>query len=190
MGFSFYANRFFGVQRSSAAQTDALANGLLVPIETPHKSSAYPYQYKSAIDTNVAVGTVLFQHTFKARVPASWVCNGYVRCKVKWRSNVAGPATSAVAVKLDVKKSGSAIDGLTAYTSSNRDVSVIANYTEDWMVIEIPAGVSFKAGDTIDVIVSFLNQVQVAGATLELYVYMDPSTIADALIVEIDTGVV
>lgn len=187
MGFSFFASRFYGVQRSNVAQTDSLSEGLLVAIDTPVKDSCFPYQYKAAVSTNVAVGVVLFTHTFKVRVPVSWVCNGNIRCKVKWRVNAAAAAGALARVQMDIKKSGAAITGLTAYNGSDRALDVIADFTECWMVCAIPTGISFKAGDSIEVELSWVNRANIAGAALEVYVYCDPGTSGDELVIEFDT---
>jgi len=188
--YSLMEKSLFCTARPTSEQNVALTDGLMVRSDTLFNDA--PNGIVQLNRTSVITDTVgvKLAQVFRLRLPDNFSCSGTVRGRVKWR--VVNPAPGGVTgrVNLDVQRSGVAIPNLAKSSGPTRvvDGPLAVDYTETWLAVAIPAGTVFVAGSTLDVIVEFEVMAAVVGAALEIGLHINPAILADALVVEIDTG--
>jgi len=183
------AKTHYGAVKPGASAALPVSDGILVPYDTLIPGTSQPLLNKASNDTGTAVGTVLISNKFTYKFPYEITAALRIRARVKWEVLLAtaGPAGSQVRVNLTANKSGAAISGVVAGNGPNRPVDAAYTYAEDNLVCEIPS-TTYKAGETLDAIIEFENRAVVVGTSLTLYLYADPASVGNELIIEPNLG--
>lgn len=191
---SLLAKSFYAVPRSNAIYTDNIADGLLVRSDTAAKTgSGSPTITRldsvGVVDTQ-ALG-VKKTHVFKLAVPDSVVLGGYVRVRCKWDIVASAPAGTIGRVNLDMKHNGAAIPSLSKFSGKPRalDAAPATVYIEQWMVLVPPTTETFRAGDTIDIVIEFeVTKEDAAANILQWGLHCNPAVAGNEIVVEFDQG--
>lgn len=185
-----FSGGWYAAPSSTAGATVAYTDGVLIPSKTINKSVSQATCAISAIDTN-APG-VKFTLLYALRCAYNVSFAGQVRARVKWATTAGAGGAATGRINLDIRRkdtSGnvSTISGLTKGYGNTRSISGISNYTENQIVVSVPAQ-TFVAGESIVAAIEFEVIATNAAATLAVQVNTNPATAGDELIIEIDSG--
>ena len=181
---------WYAAPASTASGTVAYTDGVLIPGKTLMKSVSQATTAISAIDTNASGDKFANQYSLRCAYNVSFA--GQVRARVKWATTAGAGGAATGRIFVDIKRkdtSGnvSSISGLTRGYGNTRSISGISNYTENQIVVNVPAQ-TFVPGESIVVVVGLEVIATNAANTLAVTINTNPATAGDELIVELDSG--
>ena len=185
-----FSGGWYAAPSSTASGIVAYTDGVLIPSKTINKSVSQTTTTISSIDTNASGDKFSLLYSLRCAYNVSFA--GQLRARVKWATTTGAGAGATGRIFVEVRRkdtSGnvSAIPGLVRGYGSTRSVAGVANYTENQIVVNIPAQ-TFTPGESIVVVFGFEIIATFAASALVVVVSTNPATSGDELIIELDSG--
>ena len=185
-----FSGGWYAAPSSTASGTVAYTDGVLIPSKTINKSVSQATTTISAIDTNASGTKFSLEYALRCAYNVSFA--GQVRARIKWATTAGAGGAATGRIFVDVKRkdtSGnvSAIPNLSKGYGNTRSISGISNYTENQIVVAVPAS-TFVPGESLVVVIGLEIVGTAAAATLAVVVSTNPASAGDELIIELDSG--